>query len=92
MNDSTYHIVGEVIEVNTVPNPLNFNRTNITQILVKDKSGDTYYGTFPVVSTSVEMGDRVKFIADIRQSQHYETKFLFKNARKMSVESYDANS
>ena len=92
MSDSTYHIVGEVIESKTVPNPLNFNRTNTIQILVKDKSGDTYYGARPAEATDAIVGSTVRFLAEIRKHQYDETHFLFRNARKMFVELNDADS
>ena len=92
MSDSTYHIVGQVIEVNKVPDSNNWGRTNITKILVKDKGGNTYYGTRPCAASHAIMGTTVRFLAEIRQSKHDETLFLFKDARKMFVEPHHVPS
>ena len=58
-----YHIVGEVTELDTKSNPLNFHRTVITKITITDKNGTRYRGTRPIDIVDVRIGDRVKLLA-----------------------------
>ena len=84
MSTNTYHIVGEVIDTKKIPNPRNFNRTTITKMTVRDKTGDLYFGEVPADMPRYILGGRITFIAEVREFG--EKKFSFKNARKASIE------
>lgn len=86
MNDSTYNIVGEVLRVEKVPNPRNFNRTTTTNVTVEDKSADFYFGEFPAGIPKVVVGTRITFTAEVRKDSVIEKHFYFKNARNAAVE------
>lgn len=85
MTDSTHHIVGKITELKTKPNPLNFNRTSITKMIVTDLDGTRYQGTRPSGVAHAEMGDRIKFTAEIQRSSKQNKLFFFRDARNAQV-------
>jgi hypothetical protein len=82
---STYHIVGQLVSLVTKPNPYNFNRTTVTKMTVQDKDGTRYHGTRPVSLRNAEIGDKVKFKAEISRSPNVPRFFFFQRPRMAHI-------
>ena len=85
MSKSTYYIVGRVVGLKRKPNPHNFNRTEVTKVTVEDDEGVRYHGTLPLSLVQVEIGDRVKFKAEIARSSKVDRWFFFQRPRMAAV-------